>query len=289
MFTSFRWQIAFWFVGLCFVGYLGFSLLAGMYFYGSLTHSIDDELKVVASQIGHAIDLSGVKPTFRDWLRVVETEPARSLMSMQLYDPAGSMLEHYGPTGIPRLVTNSVEISEGSQTMRILHSKLLHEGTLVGYLQLQLPTQGRFEATKEFLTTMAVMAPFVLAGFGLCGFFVSGIASKPIERLVGTLQRFVADAGHELNTPASIVQARAQSLERKLSKHGLFQDDVRMIASSAERMGYIVKNLMLLAELDARHKYSARTPVELNELIPVVIAEFAERFEEKTSRFKLAY
>jgi hypothetical protein len=39
--------------------------------------------------------------------------------------------------------------------------------------------------TKEFLLTMAYMGPFVLIGFGLCGYFVSGIAAKPIEQLVG--------------------------------------------------------------------------------------------------------
>jgi hypothetical protein len=64
---------------------LAFSIAGGAYFYNSLSNSMDHELKVVGSQIGHAIDISGSKPTFRDWLRVVETEPARSVMAMQLF------------------------------------------------------------------------------------------------------------------------------------------------------------------------------------------------------------
>lgn len=287
MFKSFRWQIALWFVGLSSLIYLVFSLVGGLYFYTSLTHSMDEELKVVASQIGHAIDVSGSRPTFRDWLRVVDTEPARSLMSMQLFTPSGALLEHYGPIGIPRLFVDQSEIRANGQTMRIRQSKLLHSGALVGYVQLQLPADKRDALTKQFLLTMAIMAPFVLFGFGLCSYIVSGIAAKPIEVLVTTLQQFVADAGHELNTPTSIVQARVQSLERKLAKKGIVQEDVTIIASSAERMGRIVKNLMLLAELDGRYQRSAKTIVNLKELVLSSSKEFASRFEERNISFQV--
>ncbi len=289
MFRNFRWQIAIWFFALSSVVYITLSLAGGAYFYNSLSNSMDHELKVVGSQIGHAIDLSGSNPTFRDWLREVETEPARSVMAMQLFDSNGKLLEHYGPTGIPRLITNRTEATTGSESYRIFHSKLTHKGSIVGHLQLQLNTAKRAELTKEFLLTMAYMAPFVLLGFGLCGYFVSGMAAKPIELLVSTLQRLVADAGHELNTPASIVQARAQSLERKLSKHGHYENDLKIIANSAERMGYIVKNLMVLAEIDsignagksARDSIKNKAKTGLQEQIANAVSEFSERFAEK--------
>lgn len=290
MFRNFRWQIAILFFTLSSFVYIAFSIAGGAYFFNSLSNAMDDELKVVASQIGHAIDLSGSKPTFRDWLRVVETEPARSVMAMQLFDNKGQLLEHYGPMGIPQLITNKTEVKGRGDSYRIRYSKLTHKGTVVGYLQLQLSTAKRTELTKEFLLTMAYMGPFVLIGFGLCGYFVSGIAAKPIEQLVGTLQRLVADAGHELNTPASIVQARAQSLERKLAKHGQVENDLKIIANSAERMGYIVKNLMLLAELDSKDNQSgslfnqkslSKSTTDLGEQIATVVSDFRDRFSEK--------
>lgn len=281
MFKNFRWQIGLWFVGLSCAIYVILSLLGALYFYTKLSYSMDEELRVVASQIGHAIQISDGKPTFRDWLRVVETEPARSIMSMQLFDSSGNLLEHYGPVGIPRLSFGVSEISERGQTMRIRHTPLHHEGHLVGYLQLQLPATKRSELTKEFLLTMTVLAPFVAGGFGICGYFVSGIASRPIEKLVRTLQLFVADAGHELNTPASIMQARAQSLERKMQKHGMFQEDVLVIASAAERMGCIVRNLMFLAELDSAHKSPSKVALDIAPVIKSTVREFSDRFEKK--------
>lgn len=285
MFKSFRWQIGLWFLGLSTMVYLVLSVLGAGYFYTKLSYSMDEELKVVASQIGHAIHISDGRPTFRDWLRVVETEPARSIMSMQLFDAEGNLLEHYGPVGIPKLSIGFSELSSNGQTMRIRHSPLNHHGKLVGYLQLQLPATKRMELTKEFLLTMTALAPFVLGGFGLCGYIVSGIASKPIEKLVATLQRFVADAGHELNTPSSIVQARAQSLERKLAKQEVYQEDVIVIATAAERMGYIVRNLMFLTELDNTHRERAFNPVDVSDLVKSAALEYADRFEKKNISF----
>ncbi len=285
MFKSFRWYLTLWFVGLSAIIYTLLSLVGGAYFYNSLSNTIDEELKIVASQIGHAIDVEGGKPTFREWLRVVETEPARSVMSMQLYDASGKLLEHYGPVGIPQLFSSTnAEVTRGALTMRMRQSNLLRNGKLVGFLQLQLPVYKRNDVTHEFLLTMAVMAPFVLVAFGFCSYAVAGLAVKPIEELVETLTRFVADAGHELNTPTSVVQARAQSLERKLAKQGIVSEDISIINSSAERMGNIVQDLMLLTELDAKsgRKHSL---IDWPELAKSIVDEYRDRFETKGISF----
>ncbi len=280
MFKNFRWYITLWSVGLSSAIYVLLALVGAYYFYSSLSHSMDEELKVVASQIGHAIDLENSKPTFRDWLRVVETEPARSLMSMQLFDPSGNMLEHYGPVGVPRLFDEKQEITVHGLTVRMRQSKLLRDRKIVGFLQLQLPVDKRNSATREFLLTMAVMAPFVLIAFGICSYIVAGMAVAPIEELVSTLRRFVADAGHELNTPTSVVQARAQSLDRKLQKQDIFSEDLQMIVSAAERMGHIVQDLMLLAELDAKAEGKQKV-LDLAEITKRTVAEYGQQFLEK--------
>jgi len=277
MFRSHRWYITLCFVGLSAAIYVLLSLVGACFFYNSLTRSMDEELRVVASQIGHAIDLAAGKPVFRDWLRVVETEPARSVMSMQLFDTQGNILEHYGPVGIPKLFQSKSEVSGSGMTMRLRECKLVRNGELVGFLQLQLPVDKRNKATQEFLLTMIVMSPFVLLTFGVCSFVVAGIAARPIEELVLALRRFVADAGHELNTPASIVQARSQALSRKLGNQDFGQEDLAIIASSAARMGCIVQDLMLLAELDARCE-RRQSALELTELVQTILGEYRDQF-----------
>ncbi|MBA3857482.1 MAG: hypothetical protein C0507_11295 [Cyanobacteria bacterium PR.3.49] len=280
MFKSFRWKIALLFISLSSLIYLLLSIVGAVFFYNSVSHAIDEDLRIFASQIGHAIDVEADKPTFRDWLRVVKTEPARSVTTMQLFDERGQMLEHYGATGIPELFVTGSEVSRNGLTVRVRNTKLMHQGKLVGYLQLQLSVKRREEATHEFLLTMMVMAPFVLFAFGICSYFIAGLAVKPIEELVGALRRFVADAGHELNTPAGVVQARAQSLGRKLERQGIENDDISIIINSAERMGKIVQDLMLLAELDAKTELKLRT-LDLTNLIAEIVLEYQIRFQEK--------
>lgn len=280
MFKSFRWKIALLFISLSSLIYLLLSIVGAIFFYNSFSHALDEELRTFASQIGHAIDLERNKPTFRNWLREVETEPARSVTSMQLFDSEGLMLEHYGPSGIPKLLREGPEVRQDGLNMRIRQTKLMRKGKLVGYLQLQIPVNKREEATREFLFTMSVMAPFVLLAFGICSYMVAGLAVKPIEELVATLRRFLGDAGHELNTPAGVVQARAQSLGRKLEKQGIFSEDLAIIISSAERMGKIVQDLMLLAELDAKTELKV-SPVDLSVILSEIADEYVSRFRDK--------
>lgn len=280
LFTSFRWKLAVLFITLSSLIYLLLSIVGAIFFSNSFSHSIDEELRTFASQIGHAIAVENDKPTFRNWLREVETEPARSVTSMQLFDSEGKLIEHYGPPGIPKLLFTGPEVTQNGLTMRVRQTRLMHNGKLVGYLQLQLSVEKRKEATREFLLTMSVMAPFVLLAFGICSYMVAGLAVKPIEDLVLTLRRFVGDAGHELNTPVGFVQARAQSLERKLEKEGVVSDDLAIIISSAERMGRIVHDLMLLAELDAKTELQMCS-IDLSELLKKVFDEYRIRFSEK--------
>ncbi|PZM82608.1 MAG: hypothetical protein DKT66_11470 [Candidatus Melainabacteria bacterium] len=280
MFKSVRWKIALLFIGLSSLIYILLSVVGAIFFYNGLSHAIDEDLRIFASQIGHAINLEGNKPAFRDWLRVVETEPARSVTSMQLFDTQGVLLEQYGARGIPKLLSGGPEVSENGLTMRVRQTKLMHKGNLVGYLQLQLSVARREEATHEFLATMGIMAPFVLLAFGICSYFVAGRAVEPIEQLVSTLRNFVGDAGHELNTPAGIVQARAQSLGRKLERDGIISDDLAIIISSAERMGKIVRDLLLLAELDAKTELKTNA-FDLAHLLTAIVEEYKIRFDEK--------
>lgn len=281
MFKSFRWRIAIWFVGLSSLVYLIMSLMWGFLFYKNLSHALDEELAMVASYMQNAIDFDGERLAFRDWFKVVNTASSRSAMSVQLFDADGKLVEHHGPPGGSRLLQSRSEVSFQGYSRRVRQDRLFHQGTLIGYLQLQLPTKRRYVLVKEYLLTRAVMALFVLSGLGLCSYIVSGIASQPIEGLVETLRHFVAEAGHELNTPASIIQARAESLSRKLQRQGLYEEDVKIIASSAERMGKIVKGLMLLAELDSHYQPVSRTSVDVLEVVNSIVQEFSSTFADK--------
>ncbi len=274
-----RARIAFWFIGLSSLAYITPTVLGVFFFYATLTAALDQELRTLASSMGHAIDLSSGQPRFREWARIVKTEPAKALYAIQLFNLQGELLESYGLKGSRRLSPQIKELGEQGQQVRVLVSKLDYGGKVIGYLQLEVSTKERDSATKSFVLTMLFIAPFVIAGLSVCGYYVSDKATIPIRKAVVGLRQFLADAGHELNTPLSIVQACAESLQRKLDKRGLPLDEAAIIVSAADRMQRIIDDLSLLAEIDTIDKENR--VVDVSEIINQQFMEFSIKFQEK--------
>jgi signal transduction histidine kinase len=265
------------FVALSSVLYLILAIFAIFGFDWSLNYSMDQQLQVLASGLGHAIELDGRTPHFRDWLRVVRTEPARSLAAIQLYSPEGALIEHYGPAGPARLIREKKE----TEQFRLVVSPLTYNSQLLGYLQIALPTTYRDDALQKLKITAALLAPVLLLGLGLTSYVVSDAATAPIRENLLLLKQFVADASHELNTPLSIVHARAEVLEKKLTRSGFETDDLQLISAASERMERIVNDLMLLAEIEGTIEHHREENVEVNDILDRIITEFQPKFNDK--------
>ncbi|WP_406430549.1 HAMP domain-containing histidine kinase [Streptomyces sp. NBC_00631] len=77
------------------------------------------------------------------------------------------------------------------------------------------------------------------------------------------MRRFVADAGHELRTPLTAIQGYAQLALRRARLSADEESEAhQLIAQNAERMGLLVDDLQLLAQLDREPSY-ASAPVDL--------------------------
>ncbi len=87
------------------------------------------------------------------------------------------------------------------------------------------------------------------------------------------LRRFVADASHELRTPLTSVRGYAELFRRGASER---PDDLavvmRRIEAEAERMGVLVEDLLLLAQLDQGRPLEAE-PVDLTSVVTELVAD----------------
>lgn len=281
-----RWKLTGTFVGLSFMVCVLLAIAGGAYISSALTASLDDQLRVMASEFGHAIDVRGTTPYFRDWKRVVQTNPPRSLGTIQLFSSDGKLLESYGPTGIPQLLTQR-EARLGTLNVRVRSTPLMRGAELVGYMQLQLSTSGRDEAVRDLWIMFSGMAPLMLIGLAITSYFVAGKAVRPLELNIQSLRAFLADAGHELNTPLTIIRARAESLQRKLERQGLDVADVKVITSSAERTTKLASDLMLLAEVESVRAPRKSELIDLEPLVRQVVQDFSDRFAQKGIQLRL--
>jgi signal transduction histidine kinase len=69
---------------------------------------------------------------------------------------------------------------------------------------------------------------------------------KPLEESYDKQKRFISDAGHELKTPVSVVNANAELLEREIGRNQWLEN----IQYENERMGNLVTQLLDLARLE---------------------------------------
>lgn len=126
-------------------------------------------------------------------------------------------------------------------------------------------------AFQRFLVTSVLLsAAGLLLILGIVIYF-SGKIVRPFAESYEKQKQFITDAGHEIKTPLTIIQADADVLEMELGENEWLAD----IQSNVRRLTNLTNDLVSLARME-----EGRAPLELLE-IPVsdVVAETAQSFQ----------
>jgi signal transduction histidine kinase len=292
MIKTFRLKLTVYFVVLSLIVYVFMAACTVVFFRGVLTKSLDDRLVMLASEVGHAIDIdagaTGQIPRLRDWQRRVTTDPVRGLASAQLFGKDCRLLEAFGPDGVKLFFKRAGEAREDGRNYRVFYTPLKLKNEIVGYVQVNTATRGRDGSVDTLVVTLCLLGPLVVIGLGLTSYYVSGIAAEPLLKNMLTMRRFIEDAGHELNTPLSIVRAKNEALERRLAAAGMPVAEIEATLRSVGRMEKIVSDLMYLTELDTEPMRERFEVIEVAPFVSQLSDDFASRFGEKNVEFKVS-
>jgi signal transduction histidine kinase len=165
--------------------------------------------------------------------------------------------------------------------MRSSCTPLIFRGQTVGYMQVEIPTTERDRSIASLLISMVLISPLILIGLGVSSYVVAGKAAAPLQESIEKMKSFVADAGHELNTPISILRARLETLERKYTRLQIDTTELNLALKSMSRMEKVIEDLMLLTEFGSGLPLSARQEVILAILVDDIQKEFSDRFRLK--------
>jgi signal transduction histidine kinase len=280
MLQKLRWQLTLWFVGLSFLLYVALTAAALGVFDHGLNQVLDQELHGLQREIRPDIEYIEHQPSLRRWAQLASARQIQLLATIQLYDKDGKLLEEYGPEGIPGVSVGATSTAQHDAFVRSWHRKLVENGQPVGFVQLQISTKQKDSAVKQLLYTLAVLAPLLLLGLGLIGYIFAGKALKPTEESMGVLRRFLADAGHELNTPITIIQASIETLEEKKvldSNDNIFN----AVTRATNRLSDLGKKLMLLAKIESPESISGWETFDFDALIKLTCEDLAPACEAK--------
>ncbi len=168
--------------------------------------------------------------------------PDRSALAAAMAD--GSDLRTVTAGGVPvRLLTLAIRPSGGTAPVGVVQAGLI----------LTLHDQ----QASDLERTIALVGLGGLAAAALLALLLTGRALVPIRAAFATERRFVAAASHELRTPAAIIHASGEVLQRE----NLVREDgaslVSGIVAEADRLGRLVQGLLALsasrADPDAVH------------------------------------
>jgi len=152
-------------------------------------------------------------------------------------------------------------------SVRLLTMPVAHDGTVVGYVQGGFVLTLHDRQSASLVASVAAVALAGLVGAALVTLVVTGRSLIPIRRTFEAQGRFVADASHELRTPAALIRANAEVLDREalVSEEG--QPLLADIIGEADRLASLVDDLLGLAAFDATGLVLQRTSVDVAELV----------------------
>ncbi len=127
------------------------------------------------------------------------------------------------------------------------------------------------ETLRSFIVTGALTSLAGLFAVLLLLIFLSGRIVKPFLRNYEKQKRFITDAGHELKTPLTIIDADAEILEMDLGKNEWLGD----IRAQTNRLTNLTNALILLARTDEEQPQAQMIAFPLSD----VVEEESESFQ----------
>ena len=126
---------------------------------------------------------------------------------------------------------------------------------------------------KMFISFLNYSVVFSVLGFTVTIvviILVSKKVFKPVKESYEKQKRFITNAGHELNTPLSIISANAQILAIDLGENEWLDG----IEKQVERMNKLVRNLVYVAKMEERNDVYECVTVDLSITCQNVIGNF---------------
>ena len=186
-----------------------------------------------------------------------------------------------------RIAKNRQDSSVGVDKLRVLTLPLAKGKYVIGYLEVTASMAAIYDSQKRSQLFLAAGIPLTLLLTGAVGWLLAGYAMRPVKRSYEQLQRFTADASHELRAPVAAILSNAQV--------GLLapQDDVAQprqrlenIVTQSKYMSDLITNLLFLARHQGKLNPQDIEKINIVELLNSLAGQYQTLAIEKGLEFK---
>ena len=221
------------------------------------------------------------------------------LVYARWYDTKGQLVQFFGiipraqVTATPGYHTLKTTLYSSKEIppaiwLRQLTLPVYQNNSLIGYLQIAAPLISVQNDLAQLRLVLLLTVPATLGVIGLAGWCLGGIAMQPIHDSYEQLQRFTADASHELRSPLSAITSNAQyGLISQSSDIEAQRQRFGKIFDVAKSMNNLVNNLLFLARHAGRLSPKSLQEVNLKSELVQIADEYAT--QEAVQHLNLTY
>lgn len=257
----------------------------------------ESELAMVDTSL--RLQSTAVASTFAEARRLNESSQALSpqagaslAISIYVYDASGHFIEPtanggsaatWAPSTLParsELTTRRT----GGQTYRVMTMPIEMPDGSHGYLVLTRPVDELVNQLEQDVLLLALVVLVMVAAAGALAYWLAGRALAPVRAMSARLQRFTADAAHELRAPLALLRTRIEVTLRQQRTPDQYRESHRQLLAEVERLSRVTDQLLLLARADTGELHLAFQNVDLPDLLEEVVARWQPRFAEQRVR-----
>lgn len=118
----------------------------------------------------------------------------------------------------------------------------------------------------------------------LVAWFLAKRSVRPVEEAFDTQKQFIADAGHELKTPISVVAANVDALAGEIGDNKW----LGYIKYETQRMAHLINDLLYLAKNDAGRVPMMYSCLDLSRVVEAAVLPFESIVFEQEKQLELA-
>lgn len=258
----------------------------------ALDRLLHDKTRVMAASVHYEVrqDQSQVDLNHVPLLGSGSHPLAEDLIYVRWYNAQGRLVRFFGASPPDPLITSLGYLTVRSTDPLLENEIWLRQATLpvegrtgtLGYLQVATPLIETQQELQQLQMALTLTVPIALGLIALTGWILSGFAMQPIRQAYQQLQRFTADASHELRSPISAILTNAQLGLLIAAKDSHYHQPLENIVDSAKSMGTLVNNLLLLARHQGQLTPESLKLINLNDLLKSLVNQFATIAEQQS-------
>lgn len=189
--------------------------------------------------------------------------------------PVSTQLVLTPSTQTVKMEPNQIRINSPETWLRQVTLPVMKDNLLIGYLQVATPMTSIRQNLERTRLSLSLGVPLALGLIGLTGWYLGGLAMKPIRRAYRQLQRFTADASHELRAPLAAILSNAQvGLLAPPEDSTQPRQRLENIVEITKSMSALISNLLFLARHEGALAPETLKSVDLGSLLKPLVSEY---------------